>query len=128
MTRPIESRRNRARKEAERRERERARFATQTAMAAAYQGKSRELAARIRKKIRPTERCPYCDAKFDGEPHLDHIYPVSLGGLSSKTNLVFVCQSCNLSKGDQTLREFIEGMGFSREDVEGRLRELGKKF
>ena len=36
--------------------------------------------------------CPYCRGPLTaGNAHLDHIYPVSKGGLSTKKNVLFVC-------------------------------------
>jgi 5-methylcytosine-specific restriction endonuclease McrA len=42
-------------------------------------------------------RCAYCGS--DGQLHLDHVEPLSRGGLHTPTNLVPACERCNLSKG-----------------------------
>lgn len=35
--------------------------------------------------------------------HLDHIYPISKGGIHSITNVVWSCASCNLRKSDSVI-------------------------
>lgn len=52
--------------------------------------------------------CPYCgqpladpalsEAAF-GDPHLDHMDPLALGGEDSIRNTVYVCAACNMAKG-----------------------------
>ncbi len=73
-------------------------------------------------------RCPYCYKALGADPHADHIYPVSKGGLSVVENMVMVCSSCNLKKTNLTLREFIGKYRLDREEIERRLDELGKRF
>ncbi len=74
--------------------------------------------------------CPYCGEKFDEEstPHLDHIYPVSKGGKSSASNLVFVCTTCNLNKSALTLRSFIIKYKLNESLIHENLELLGKDF
>ena len=38
--------------------------------------------------------------------HVDHIYPVSLGGTNAVSNLQAVCKPCNESKHDSTMAEY----------------------
>ena len=47
--------------------------------------------------------CHYCD---DPAEHLDHIHPISRGGLHTASNVVPACAPCNLSKGSKTLDEW----------------------
>jgi 5-methylcytosine-specific restriction endonuclease McrA len=64
------------------------------------------------KQRRIVNCCPYCGGGLnESDTHLDHIYPVSKGGLSVQQNLVFVCSSCNSKKKNYTLRDFIERNG-----------------
>lgn len=74
--------------------------------------------------------CPYCGEKFNENciPHLDHIYPVSKGGKSSSSNLVFVCQECNLNKKALTLRSFIMKFDRNESEIYNRLELLKKDF
>ena len=48
-------------------------------------------------------RCCYCDAPAE---HLDHVQPLSRGGVDEPRNLVPACEDCNLSKADHTLSEW----------------------
>ncbi|MFN7610426.1 MAG: HNH endonuclease, partial [bacterium] len=57
---------------------------------------------------------------------LDHIYPVSKGGLSTAGNMVFVCVDCNAKKRDLTLRRFLISYGFDEHYVREALDLLGK--
>lgn len=44
--------------------------------------------------------CRYCGC-VPASPHLDHVQPVSRGGLSTLENLVVACGPCNLAKGSK---------------------------
>ncbi len=44
----------------------------------------------------PDAQCVACEAKID--LHVDHIYPLALGGNSHPLNLQLLCKSCNCSK------------------------------
>ena len=90
--------------------------------------KERELAARLRLTFTPTGQCPYCGQPLGNDPHLDHIYPVSKGGLSVSTNLVFACLQCNQRKSDMTLAAFLKAYNLDRQEAETRLSQLGKHF
>jgi len=50
-------------------------------------------------------RCVYCGAQEDLT--LDHIVPLSKGGTHSEDNLVVACRSCNASKGNRSLLEWL---------------------
>lgn len=52
-------------------------------------------------------RCVYCGS-IQGPFHNDHLFPVSRGGSNDVSNLVIACASCNLSKSDRTLLEWVE--------------------
>jgi 5-methylcytosine-specific restriction endonuclease McrA len=48
--------------------------------------------------------CRYCGRKApDVVLHVDHVTPVSQGGLSEPDNLVAACEDCNLGKKDVLL-------------------------
>ena len=106
-----------------------------TAIAARSKEISRMHARTVRRKIQPDQIdilqvCPYCASALDQErSHADHIYPIALGGLSTISNMVLVCDTCNLSKRDLTLREFIaRNTHLNSESIIERLTLLGKKF
>jgi 5-methylcytosine-specific restriction endonuclease McrA len=94
--------------------------------AARADGKIRSEAPTYKKFIRKTEMCPYCQNILGNAPHLDHIYPVSKGGLNLEENLVYCCQSCNSKKSDKGLREFCISGKFSYIEVTDRLALMGK--
>lgn len=54
-------------------------------------------------------KCAYCGAEEDGEGRrhaVDHVIPVSRGGMHHLSNLVLACNSCNPSKGNKPLATF----------------------
>lgn len=57
-------------------------------------------------KARDNHTCRYCAVSLKDEPHLllevDHIVPVSKGGLSLPENLQTLCWRCNRSKSNRT--------------------------
>ena len=67
------------------------------------------MTARLRSQIKQRDRhtCLKCGASLAVEPHLllevDHIMPVSKGGLSVPENLQTLCWRCNRSKGAKIL-------------------------
>lgn len=65
--------------------------------------------AHVRREVfeRDGDRCVYCGA-VDGPFHLDHVFPVALGGHSRADNLVVACVPCNLSKGARTPDEWLQ--------------------
>ena len=97
------------------------------AKASAYDNKTRDHAALAAITISVPDLCPYCAGPIGNNPHLDHIYPVSLGGLSIRENLVYCCSECNLQKSNLGLSEFLEKRGLDPSQVLPRLRELGKR-
>lgn len=71
--------------------------------------------------------CPYCNKSTKiKNSHVDHINPISNGGLSVKNNMVLVCSTCNLSKKDISLFRFCSEKNFNFAKVSQRLVDLGK--
>lgn len=98
---------------------------------AMYDRESREIGSDIVRHIRKTTpnpfACPYCSETTDHtNSHVDHINPISNGGLSVKNNMVLVCSSCNLKKKDHPLLVFCKRSKLSYESVAERLFKLGK--
>jgi 5-methylcytosine-specific restriction endonuclease McrA len=57
-------------------------------------------------------RCAYCDADLRKvKRHVDHIKPLSSGGSNDKTNIQYLCQPCNLSKGAKDPLQFAQELG-----------------
>jgi len=83
---------------------------------------------RLAGQLSTFNRCPYCTQKLSFEQsHVDHIHPVSKGGLSEDDNLVLVCAPCNTSKGKKTLRAFCRDASLNYEVVVARLEQIGKE-
>ncbi len=78
-----------------------------------YYGKLRdqlgEVSSDIIEKLRIEQDnlCYYCDKKLDSW-HLEHMVPVSRGGLHDDSNLCLSCPSCNLRKQTKTAEKFIQ--------------------
>ena len=98
---------------------------------AMYDKESREIGSDIVKKIKQITAdpypCPYCNKLSEHRnSHVDHINPISNGGLSVKNNMVLVCSSCNLKKKDYSLWYFCKNNKLKYEEVAERLFKLGK--
>lgn len=99
------------------------------AKAAIMDKKARRNISTLKNIIEPFEFCPYCNSPLNGEEmHLDHIYPVVKGGLSTTENLVYCCKKCNLKKGDKGLIEFLISENSDVQIVVNRLIKMGKKI
>lgn len=120
----LEKELNEARKKEKRRTKDR----LLKARAAQADKKTRDLASSVKNTLPKDDICPYCGKLLGETPHADHIYPVAKGGLSTPSNMVYVCARCNSLKRDMTLREFIIKYSFDRKSVESRLSELRKDF
>ena len=82
---------------------------------------------RLASQLNTFNRCPYCEEKLSFEQsHVDHIHPVSKGGLSEDDNLVLVCAPCNTAKGKKTLRTFCRDADLNYDVVIARLEMIGK--
>lgn len=94
--------------------------------AAAVDDKLRQDIHRVKSKIQPTVLCPYCSGPLGTNKHLDHIYPVSKGGLNIQENLVYCCYTCNSVKSNKGLRDFCRIRNLDFMEVVNRLEKLGK--
>lgn len=101
------------------------------AKAAALDGKNRRNQAELKQDLKPElaryKRCAYCEnpLKFQ-DSHIDHITPVSKGGLGTLSNTVLVCSKCNLKKKAKTLRRFCADAELNYDKVIARLEMVGK--
>lgn len=96
------------------------------AKAAAFDGEARAQAKSQRGKVNRTDDCPYCFGIISGDAHLDHIHPLSKGGLNVTENLVYCCKRCNLKKSDKGIFQFCREQGFDYIEVCDRLLNMGK--
>lgn len=70
-----------------------------------YYRKSIPLKIKEEVKSRDGDICAYCGLVATGI-HIDHIIPLSKGGLDTVSNLTVSCASYNLSKGSKSLKEW----------------------
>lgn len=52
--------------------------------------------------------CIYCSSDISESPTTDHLIPLSRGGKHGIDNIKIACQSCNSSKNDKTLVEWLD--------------------
>jgi 5-methylcytosine-specific restriction endonuclease McrA len=102
-----------------------------SATLAAYEDKSRNVGksimAKMKADIKAPYHCPYCKKKTPKTKiHVDHINPISNGGLSVERNLVPVCADCNLQKRDLSLRAFSRKSKLDFESICDTLESMGK--
>ena len=106
-------------------------FKLYKAKAEALDRKNRKSQAEVKQLLAPElkkyGKCVYCEnsLKF-ADSQIDHIQPVSKGGLSTESNCVLICAKCNRSKGATLLRPFCKKASLDYEKVVARLEVLGK--
>jgi len=61
----------------------------------------------IQSLIESTPNCHYCSSPLNGVYHLEHMTPLSRGGMHEPSNLTLACPSCNLRKHTKTAEEFL---------------------
>lgn len=57
-------------------------------------------------------KCACCGISLNGDYHLDHIVPLSLGGKNVDSNIQLLHSKCNLKKSNKHPVEFMQAMGF----------------
>lgn len=74
-----------------------------------YKGNARHVSSSLKQKIldRDNRKCKSCGDENDLS--IDHILPVSRGGVSKEHNLQILCLSCNGRKGTKTMDEWLGG-------------------
>lgn len=93
---------------------------------AAADDASRDLARSVRVRISKCAQCPYCQGPMSVDAECDHIVPVVKGGLSTATNMVYVCRPCNQAKSHMTLFQFCRLQGFDFMQVVSRLEKWAR--
>lgn len=79
-----------------------------------YQARKRDQLGFVPTDIKQTLRdlqdnlCHYCQSNLTSD-HLEHMTPLSRGGLHDVSNLCLSCPECNLRKGTKTEEEFTGG-------------------
>lgn len=70
------------------------------------------MTSQLREEIKQRDgyKCQNCGVSIQDEPHLlleiDHIIPVSKGGLTTKDNLQTLCWKCNRKKGNKIQEKY----------------------
>lgn len=86
---------------------------------AEWQGKRGRLAAQqsdgtltrnvIGELLARSVRCPYCSDPYrKSKKSVDHIRPLSKGGIHGISNVLICCLTCNISKNGRTLTEWLQ--------------------
>lgn len=58
-----------------------------------------------------TKNCPCCDKTMcRSDKHLDHIQPLSRGGIHSIKNVMVLCRQCNLAKHAKTFADWYDSL------------------
>ena len=58
-------------------------------------------------------KCACCRCKLQNiEKHLDHVIPISKGGLNVDSNIQLLCKTCNLRKSIKSPEQFMQSQGF----------------
>ena len=67
------------------------------------------LAVGIAKLFCASQACAYCARPFtdDNPRHIDHTFPISLGGIHSLSNFTICCMECNFSKNRARLNDWL---------------------
>jgi len=68
--------------------------------------------------LRERKSCIYCGQNYNGnKPEIDHIDPLSKGGLHSKNNLTSCCYNCNRTKANKSFVEWLEFIKNERKEI-----------
>ena len=90
---------------------------------------SNTIVSQIRNENPDSFSCPYCLKQTQkNNAEVDHIIPVSNGGLNVRNNLVLVCKECNQKKRDKSIVEFCVVNNIKIESLYERLKKIGKKI
>ena len=86
-----------------------------------YRSRKRELFVEDIKEKELIDRdgtlCSYCRKELEfgtkTAVHVDHVIPLSLGGIHDPNNLVLACRSCNTSKRDENPKDWVRDRNYS---------------
>ncbi len=58
------------------------------------------------------KQCAVCTKSIPDSYHVDHIFPLSKGGVHVKSNIQLLCKRCNLTKSAKHPIDFMQSKGF----------------
>ena len=61
--------------------------------------------------------CLYCGRAFNNDRSIDHVHPISLGGMHSFNNVIVCCRSCNQLKRNMPIDEWLQGLESTQRDI-----------
>lgn len=77
--------------------------------------------------IQERDRCPYCFTRLHAEnTAIDHMEPISKGGIHAESNLIACCKSCNNKKHAKPFNQWVNQLPV--ENKWHAVSELGKKM
>lgn len=59
-------------------------------------------------------KCAYCQIPGNEEWHMDHVIPISKGGGDIAENVVAACATCNRSKSDKDVDQWLHEQGYMK--------------
>lgn len=65
-----------------------------------------------RLKVLQRSLCAVCKTKLKPGYHIDHIFPLALGGSNDANNLQLLCPTCNMKKNAKHPVDFMQEQGF----------------
>jgi 5-methylcytosine-specific restriction endonuclease McrA len=72
--------------------------------------------------------CAYCSESLGKNKQIDHVVPISKLGADTLDNIVFVCQSCNLSKGNRNFLDWYRTKPFWTQARESKVLSVTGKL
>ena len=72
--------------------------------------------------------CAYCSELLGKNKQVDHVVPISKLGADTLDNIVFVCQSCNCSKGDRDFLDWYRSKSFWTQEQESKVLSVTGKL
>lgn len=72
--------------------------------------------------------CAYCSELLGKNKQVDHVVPISKLGADTLDNIIFVCQSCNLSKGNRDFLDWYRSKPFWTQEQESKVLSVTGKL
>ncbi len=77
--------------------------------------------------LRKTTKCPYCNSGMGStEKSIDHLIPLSKGGLHRITNIIVCCKKCNIGKNNKDIEDWVHS--FPSIEYDKIIQRIGKSM